>query len=209
MEGSELMERRISREGLLKLAAAGGGAALLGGPAAVAEAARKQLEMESGRLQVLDWVGYEVKQLYAPYLKKYPGQKPKFTFMTNEANALAKLSAGLRPDVVRPYVGYVPDFAGSGFFQPWDPKLIPNLGQLNPSMVKAGQYQGKQWGIPQDWGFDAILYRTDKVKPNAKSWGLLFDDRYKGKIAWFDDLEMLTIAGLYLGFKNPWNQTDA
>ena len=56
-------------------------------------------------------------------------------------------------------------------------------------MVKAGQYNGKQYGIPEDWGFDAILYRTDKVTPKAKSWGLLFDDRYKGKIAWFDDLE--------------------
>jgi spermidine/putrescine-binding protein len=76
-------------------------------------------------------------------------------------------------------------------------------------MVKAGQYQGKQYGIPDDWGFDAILYRTDKVTPKARSWSLLFDDRYKGKIAWFDDLNMLTIAGLLLGAKNPWNQSDS
>jgi len=76
-------------------------------------------------------------------------------------------------------------------------------------MVKAGQYQGKQYGIPNDWGFDSILYRTDKVHPNAQSWGLLFDSRYKGKIAWFDDLEMITIAGLYLHAKNPWNQTSS
>jgi spermidine/putrescine transport system substrate-binding protein len=47
------------------------------------------------------------------------------------------------------------------------------------------------------------------VTPKSKSWGLIFDDRYKGKIAWFDDLNMLTIAGLYQGFKNPWNQSDA
>ncbi len=65
-------------------------------------------------------------------------------------------------------------------------------------MVKAGQYGGKQYGIPDDWGFDAILYRTDKVTPKSRSWGLIFDDRYKGKISWFDDLNMLTIAGLYL-----------
>ena len=76
-------------------------------------------------------------------------------------------------------------------------------------MVKAGQYKGKQYGIPDDWGFDAILYRKDKVHPKARSWGLLFDERYKGKIAWFDDLEMITIAGLYLKAKNPWNQTYA
>jgi len=159
-------------------------------------------------LQVLDWAGYEVPQLYQPYLKKYPGQKPQFTFMTNEANALAKMQAGLRPDVVRPYVGYVRDFATSGFVQPWDPKLISNFKYLNPVMVKAGQYGGKQWGIPADWGFDAILYRSDKVQPKARSWSLLFDKRYKGKIAWFDDLNQLVWAGYYLGFKQPYNQTD-
>jgi spermidine/putrescine-binding protein len=76
-------------------------------------------------------------------------------------------------------------------------------------MVKAGQYQGKQWGIPADWGFDAILYRTDKVKPKSRSWGLLFDERYAGKIAWYDDLSALVWAGYYLGFKTPYNQTDA
>src|SRR5712692_2241010 len=209
-EGKDLMERRLGRGEFLRLGAVVGGAGLVAGRASMAEAARVRLAAESGRLQVLDWAGYEVPQLYQPYLKKYPGQKPQFTFMTNEANALAKMQAGLRPDVVRPYVGYVRDFATSGFVQPWDPKLISNFKYLNPVMVKAGQYGGKQYGIPADWGFDAILYRSDKVQPKARSWSLLFDKRYKGKIAWFDDpVENLTIAGLYHGFKDPWNQTDA
>jgi spermidine/putrescine transport system substrate-binding protein len=100
-------------------------------------------------------------------------------------------------------------FATSGLVQPWDPSLISNFKHLNPFMVKAGQYGGKQYGIPDDWGFDAILYRSDKVTPKARSWSLIFDDRYKGKISWFDDLNMLTVAGLYLGFKDAWNQSDA
>src|SRR5947209_3475658 len=202
----DLFERRVDRRHALKLAASAGGVALLGGRVGRAAAA---IGAESGRLQVLDWAGYEVKSLWQPYLRKYPGQPPKFTFMTNEANALAKLHGGLRPDVVRPYVGYVQDFAQSGFFQPWNPALISNFKHLNPVMVKAGQFQGKQWGIPADWGFDAILYRTDKVKPKTKSWSLLFDDRYKGKIAWFDDLNQLVWAGYYLGFKKPYDQSDA
>ena len=149
-------------------------------------------------------------QLYAPYLKKYPGQKPQFKYMTSETNALAQMSQGLKPDIVRPYVGYVRDFAESGFVQPWNTKLIPNLKQLNQDMVKAGRHNGKQYGIPQDWGFDAVLYRTDKVKPKGKvGWNLLWDERYAGKIAWWDDLYMLVVAGYALGMKNPWRQTDA
>ena len=205
------MERTLSREELLKLAAAAGGAAIAAGPAGLARAAQGHLAAESGRLQVLDWAGYGNdggQSMFAQYVKTHPNNKPQFTVMANESDALAKFHAGLKPDLFRPYVGWVKYFANSGLMRPWDPKKISNFKQLNPFMVKAGQVAGQQYGIPADWGLDAILYRTDKVKPKANSWGLLFDDRYKGRIAWFDDLNMLTIAGLYLHAKNPWNQTD-
>jgi spermidine/putrescine transport system substrate-binding protein len=208
-EDGDLAGRALRREDLLKLAVAAGGAALLGTKAGAAGAALERLTAESGKLLVLDWVGYEVPDLYRPYLKKYPGEKPQFKFMTSETNALAQMSAGLKPDIVRPYVGYVRDFAESGLVQPWNASKIPNLKQLNKDMVKAGQYKGKQYGIPQDWGFDALLYRTDKVKPKGLSWSLLWDDRYGGKIAWWDDLYMLVVAGYTLGIKNPWRQTSA
>jgi spermidine/putrescine transport system substrate-binding protein len=211
-EGTEFLERRVSREDLLKLAAAAGGAGLLAGRAGIADAARAHLAAESGRLQVLDWAGYGNdggQAMFAAYVKKYPKNKPQFTYMTNESDALAKLHAGLKTDIFRPYVGWTKYFANSGLVQPWDPKLISNFNYLNPFMVKAGQVNGRQYGIPADWGLDAILYRSDKVKPKAKSFSLLFDERYKGKIAWYDDITMIQIAGLYLGFKNCWNQTDA
>jgi spermidine/putrescine transport system substrate-binding protein len=212
-EERDVLERRLSREDLLKLAAVTGGAGLVAGRTGLARAASAHLAKESGRLQVLDWAGYGNdggQAMFAQYVKAYPKNKPQFTYMTNEADALAKMHAGLKPDLFRPYVGWVKYFATSGLVEPWDPKLIPNFKQLNPFMVKAGQYNGKQYGIPDDWGFDAILYRSDKVKPKARSFSLLWDDRYKGKIAWYDDpVEMFCVAGLYFGFKDPWNQTDA
>jgi spermidine/putrescine-binding protein len=207
----EGMERRFDRQTLLRLAAAGG-AGLAVGRTGIADAMWTAARAESGRLQVLDWAGYGNdggQAMFAAYVKAHPANKPQFTYMTNEADALAKFHAGLKVDLFRPYVGWVKYFAQSGLVQPWNPKLISNFKHLNPAMVKAGQYQGKQYGIPDDWGFDAILYRKDKVHPKARSWGLLFDERYKGKIAWFDDLEMITAAGLYLRAKNPWNQTSA
>jgi spermidine/putrescine-binding protein len=208
----DVLQRRLSRGDALKLAALLGGAGLVAGPASAAGAARSLLGAESGALQVLDWAGYGNdggQPMFAQYVKAHPKNRPQFTYMTNESDALAKLHAGLKPDIFRPYVGWVKYFATSGLVQPWDPSLISNFRHLNPFMVKAGQYGGKQYGIPEDWGFDAILYRTDKVKPKSRSWGLLFDERYKGKIAWFDDLGMIVMTGLYLGFPDPWNQTDA
>src|SRR3982751_6061369 len=211
MDEQDAIEQPLSREKLLKLAAAPGGGGLLS-RAGQAQAALDWVNAESGRLHVLDWAGYGNdggQPMFAQYVKAHPKNKPQFTYMGNESDALAKIHAGLKPDLFRPYVGWVKYFAKSGLVQPWDPKQISNFKHLNPFMVKAGQYKGKQYGIPDDWGFDAILYRSDKVKPKSRSWGLIFDERYKGRIAWFDDLNMLTIAGLYLGFKNPWNQTDA
>jgi spermidine/putrescine transport system substrate-binding protein len=208
----EALGRRLSRQDLLKWAAVAGGAGLVAGRSGLADAMRAFPAAESGRLQVLDWAGYGNdggQSMFAQYVKQYPNNKPQFTYMTNESDALAKLHAGLKADLFRPYVGWVKYFATSGLVQPWDTSKIPNFKLLNPFMVKAGQYNGKQYGIPEDWGFDAVLYRTDKVKPKAKSWGLLFDERYKGKIAWFDDLGMIVMTGLYLGFKDPWNQTSA
>src|SRR5215467_9320286 len=211
MEG-EPFDRRLSRADMLRLAGLAAGVGVVAGPAAAADAAVKQLTQESGRLQVMDWAGYMNdggQSMFKAYVHKYPNNKPQFTPMTNESDALTKIEKGAHPDLFRPYVGWVKYFAQSGLVQPWDPKLIPNFKHLNPNMVKAGQYQGKQYGIPDDWGFDAILYRKDKVKPSAPSWGLIFDDRYAGKIAWFDDLGMITVAGMHLGAKDPWNQTSA
>jgi spermidine/putrescine-binding protein len=210
--GTEETGIRLDRQSLLKLAAAAGGAGLVAGRAGIADAMRAAVWAETGRLQVLDWAGYGNdggQAMFAQYVKQHPANKPQFTYMTNESDALAKIHAGLKPDLFRPYVGWVKYFATSGLVQPWDTSQIPNFKHLNPFMVKAGQYGGKQYGIPADWGFDAILYRTDKVTPKAKSWSLIFDDRYRGRIAWFDDLNMITVAGLYLGFKDPWNQTSS
>ena len=213
MEG-EPFDRRLSRREMLRLAGLAAGVTVVAGPAAACGAAAKHSSTnakETGRLQVLDWAGYENdggQPMFAAYVHKYPQNKPQFAYMTGEADAVGKMKAGLKPDLFRPYIGWVKWFAENGYVQPWDPKLISNFPHLNKFMVKAGQYQGRQYGIPDDWGFDAILYRSDKVTPKARSWGLLFDDRYAGKIAWFDDIVMLEMAGLYLGFPNPWQQTN-
>ncbi|HEX6951440.1 MAG TPA: hypothetical protein VF124_01505, partial [Gaiellaceae bacterium] len=155
MEG-EPFDRRLSRADMLRLAGLAAGVGAVAGPTAAAEAATARLTQESGRLQVMDWAGYGNDgggAMFKAYVHKYPNNKPQFTYMTNESDALAKIQAGDHPDLFRPYVGWVKYFAQSGLVQPWNPKLIPNFKHLNPFMVKAGQYQGKQYGIPDDWGF--------------------------------------------------------
>ena len=85
----------LSRDELLKRAAVLGGAGLAAGlGAGRVSAAIDAADAESGRLQVLDWVGYEVKQLWAPYAAKYPGDPPQFEDRTtNESTPPVATSA--------------------------------------------------------------------------------------------------------------------
>ena len=78
MEG-EPFDRRLSRADMLRLAALAAGAGVVAGPTAAADAAVAHLTKESGRLQVMDWVGY-VNDLphhatYAAYLQEVPAQQ--------------------------------------------------------------------------------------------------------------------------------------
>src|SRR4051795_4422017 len=120
MDKHEDTEKRLSREQLLKVTAAAGGATLLGGRFDTAQAAIERLGSESGRLQVLDWVGYGNdggQAMFARYVKTHPHNKPQFTHMTNESEPLAKTRAGLKPDLFRPYVAWIKYFAESGLVQ--------------------------------------------------------------------------------------------
>src|ERR1700751_5255965 len=115
MEG-EPFDRRLSRADMLRLAALAAGAGVVAGPAAAANAAVGRLTKETGALQVMDWAGYGNdggQAMFAAYVHAHPQNKTHFLHMTNEANAYGQISAGARPDLFRPYVGWVKFFAQS------------------------------------------------------------------------------------------------
>ena len=41
---------------------------------------------------------------------------------------------------------------------------------------------GQTYFVPFDWGNSSIIYRTDMVDISEESWGLLYDERYAGKV---------------------------
>ena len=64
---------------------------------------------------------------------------------------------------------------------------------------------GEHLFIPWDWGTSSILYRTDLVdlQGEEESWSLLFDERYKGKLATYNSpYAGVQVAAQVLGFTN-------
>jgi spermidine/putrescine transport system substrate-binding protein len=70
---------------------------------------------------------------------------------------------------------------------------------------------GKVYGIPIIMGYDSVLFNRGEVPEKdeyTQSWGMIFGDKYAGRIAWFDaPHHMLMAAGLYLGKKEPEKMT--
>ena len=228
-EHEERSERRLGRDDFLRLSALTVGTGVLaacgaedapepsaGGsqPTPTEPVERPPIEQEPGDLEVFEWAGYEYPAyggkdgVLKPYVDEYG--KPKFTFLTSDDQALGKVRAGYRPDMVHPCVDYTGNWVEMGVVQPWDTSLISNFADLEEPLVKGGQIDGQQYFIPADWGFSSPLYRSDKVEPDGEeSWTLFYDDRYEGKISWWDSpLENFVIWGYVNGVENPWEMTD-
>jgi spermidine/putrescine transport system substrate-binding protein len=96
--------------------------------------------------------------------------------------------------------------AGDERSQPIKADLVPNMRNINEVSRRAlSSRDGNNYIVPICWGFDTALYNKDHVaEADAQSWGLLFEDKYAGRIAWWDtSLNMLMAAGLYLGHEKP------
>lgn len=187
-----------------------------GGAQGSAQASIPPIEDEPGGLQVFDWTGYgngdfypgkEERYLWADYTKA-TGDTPEFILFENDDAGYTKVAAGARYDVIHPCGYKYQDYVDLGAVQPWDTSLIPNFSQLNPKLTGSGVIDGQQYFIPLDWGFIAPLVNLDHVDPAEESFGILFDDRYKGKISWVDTIHMLIVAGMVHGVSDPFDMTD-
>jgi spermidine/putrescine-binding protein len=188
-ELERILHRKISRGGFLKVGAAAAGATVLAAcgssdeeatappPAAEPSAspepapppaeARPPIEEENGKLVVFEWAGYEHPTYggLGAYVDAYG--VPQYTFLTSDDQALGKVRAGFKPDIVHPCFSYVKDWVDLGYVQPWDTSLLTNWKDVNPSFQANGQIDGQQYFIPADWGFSAPMYRSDKVEPQG------------------------------------------
>ena len=89
-----------------------------------------------------------------------------------------------------------------------DMSKIPNAQKLMPLFKKdIVARAGKTYMIPIVWGYDSVIYNADKIPTGdsmTQSWGVLFEDKYKGRIAWRDDAHgMIMVAALYKGHPDP------
>lgn len=106
------------------------------------------------------------------------------------------------------------EYQGDEKVAPLDLSKIPNAANISDTFKNNYIRRGdKTYSIPGTFGFDTVIYNASEVPeadPYTQSWGMLFEDKYAGRIAWFDSaLHMFLCAGLYLGKSEPEKMSGA
>jgi putative spermidine/putrescine transport system substrate-binding protein/spermidine/putrescine transport system substrate-binding protein len=165
----------------------------------------------ASELNVLVWEGYTDESFVAPFTAK-TGVKVKSTFIGSNDELVAKLrgAPGLY-DLITPSSDTTNLLIDNKQVQPINLDKVPNAKSTFEFFRTAPNVNvdGKVFGVPMCWGFIPIIYDADKIKTPPTSWGDLLDPKYRNKVSVWQDISLLWTWALKLGFKDPYNMSDA
>lgn len=166
------------------------------------------LAQEKSSCEVLVWSDWNKPEFFGSYVARY-GQ-PKFSIFGDEDEALGKLRTGYRPSATQFCSYKIAAFHAAEVLQPIDTARLANWNGVIPYLkdIPGAVIDGQRFWIPNDWGTTAITYRADLCEPAGDSWRLLWDERYSGRMAIFDNvIDGVMIAAILSGAKNPFAMT--
>jgi spermidine/putrescine transport system substrate-binding protein len=158
----------------------------------------------SGKLSVLDWAGYDAPEFWTDFKDANPKVDVSFEIGASDADIYAKMAAGDQADVFHPYTGWLQFYVDEGMVEEIDTSKLTNWDKVPDAFKKLGQFDGKQYFVPWDWGFTSILYRTDKIPEGIDSWSALLDPKYSGHISMWDDGPGAVTVSCYI---HGWDET--
>ena len=131
------------------------------------------------------WSDYNTPELFPAYIEKN-GAPPDTPVFGDNEEALQKLRGGFTADVTHPCSTMTTRWRKADLLAPIDTSRLGNWNDVFPPLqnLPSTNADGHQWFIPFDWGQTSFTYRTDLVdlQGQEESWGLLWDERYKGKL---------------------------
>jgi len=160
------------------------------------------------------WSGYELPEFYPAYAAEH-GCLPNFSMFGDEEEAFAKMRAGFAPDLMQPCTYVVSRWYDAGLLAPIDVDRLSHWNELIPSLadMDIAIQGGERVFVPVDWGLTSVTYRKDLapeyVDPANQTWGILWDEKYSGRLSMIDSLiDGVAVAGIYGGLENPYDLSD-
>ncbi len=97
-----------------------------------------------------------------------------------------------------------------GLVSPLDLSSLPNYHNLHHNLKYSewSQFESQVYAVPWAWGPTGLMYDKD-VMSSPDSWNTLWNPEYKGRVAMWDDVSMIWVTALALGYKNVYSLTKA
>ncbi len=84
---------------------------------------------------------------------------------------------------------------------PLDRDLLDNFGNFDPKYLNLEFDPENRFTVPYMWGTTVIAYRNDLIPDPTRSWKILWDPRYKGRVSLLDDsYDTFAVSLLSLGY---------
>ena len=143
-----------------------------------------------GQVVVYNWSEYIPQDVLDDFTKETGIKVVYSTFESNEAMfAKVKLLRGKSYDVVVPSGYFVDLMRRDKLLQEIDHSKLPNLANLDPSLLNQEYDPGNKYSIPYMWGAVGLAYNTKYIpKGSLTRWNQMLQPEYKGKIILTDDL---------------------
>lgn len=164
----------------------------------------------AAELNILTWEGY-ADQSFISKFEQVSGCKTTSTYVGSNDDFAPKLAAGGGVyDIIVPSIDTIGLMRQAGFIEPIDTAKIEGWADVYPEFSGADDVVAESavWAVPLVWGSISLMYRPDKVEPAPDSIGVLFDEKYKGKIAMWDDKSSIYWAARLLGYDDIYDLTD-
>lgn len=86
--------------------------------------------------------------------------------------------------------------------------LLPNYQDLHHALRYSewSLFDGQVYAVPWAWGPTGLLYDSEAM-PEPDSWNVLWDPAFRGRVALWDDVSMIWVTALALGYNNVYSLT--
>lgn len=154
------------------------------------------------KLYFYNWSEYIPDQVLTDFTKETGIKVIYSTYESNESMYAKLKTQGSGYDLVVPSTYFVSKMRKEGMLREIDHSKLKHFADLDPNYLNKPFDPDNRYSIPYIWGATGIGVNTDMLdKSEVKSWGDLWDKKWKGQLMMMDDArEVFHIALSKLGY---------
>ena len=163
-----------------------------------------------GVIRLLNWAEYLSPELLGGF-EELSGIRVEEVCVDRNDDFIARIVAGKRFDVIMPTDWAAEALINRGLLQPLDLELLPNWEHVTQPYFQAPPYDsgagGEKFTSVCYFGTEGFAVRLDQIPTPRKSWQMLYDPAYRGRISMLDGSREVLGPALFLLAGDP-NTTD-